>query len=66
MEKYMSAVTFETPDSRQRVHMHNRNISEEEIEILKNDKSPAYPLGRYFKIPYIQPCEEPEIIGGSY
>ena len=54
----MSAVTFERPEE-VRVYMHNRNINEEEKQILiEND--------RFTKCPYIVPYEEPEVIGGSF
>ena len=54
----MSAVTFERPEE-VRVYMHNRNINEEEKQILiEND--------RFTKCPYIVQYEEPEVIGGSF
>ena len=54
----MSAVTFERPEE-VRVYMHNRNINEEEIQILKDQD-------RFTKCEYVQPCEDPEVIGGSF
>tara|TARA_B110000495_G_scaffold203869_1_gene230260 strand:- start:6276 stop:6467 length:192 start_codon:yes stop_codon:yes gene_type:complete len=63
----MSAVTFELPEDlermfdnrNQRVYMHNRNINEEEIQILKDQD-------RFTKCDYVRPCEDPEVIGGSF
>ena len=54
----MSAVTFERPEE-VRVYMHNRNINEEEIQILKDQD-------RFTKCDYVRPCEDPEVIGGSF
>lgn len=36
---------------------HGCKLSDEEIEMLKADKSPAYPLGRYTRCPDFLPEE---------